>query len=380
MLLVVAGLFVRSLQHAETMYLGFDPDRLLNVTIDPNAASYDEPRTTEFYRQLKARVLALPGVQSASEAYAVPLGGTNAAYAAAVTIEGQQLARDQQPPFLFFNNVDASYFDTMRIPLLRGRVFTDSDKESAPPVAIVSQYMAGRFWRHQNPLGKRFSFKGPYGRAKTLEIVGVVADGKYIFIAEGPNPYFYVPLTQNFTAMRALQVRSSVPPETLLEPVQKEIHALTPDLPIMDAKTMRESLGGSNGLFIFRAGARVASGLGIVGLILSVVGLYGIVSFTVAQRRREIGIRMALGGNAHDVLVMILRHGARMVAAGLVIGTVAALGISRVMTRLLIGISPSDPLTYATVGTLLAAHALAACWIPARRATRVDPGIALRYE
>jgi predicted permease len=380
MMLVVAGLFVRSLQNAESMYLGFDPDGLLTVSVDPNAVGFDEARGTEFYRQLKARVLALPGVQSVGEAYAVPLAGTNSAYAARVTIEGRQLARDQQPPMLFFNNVDASYFATMRIPLLRGRAFTDLDNQSATPVAVVSRYMAEKFWPHQDAIGKRFTFHGPYGPAKTVEIIGVVGDGKYIFIAEGSNPYFYVPLAQNFTSMRALQVRSSVPPEKLLQPVQKEIHGLAPDLPIMDAKTMRESLGGATGLLFFRTGAQVASGLGCIGLILAVVGLYGIVAFTVAQRTREIGIRMALGGSAGDVLGLILRQGVGMVAIGLGIGLLAALGITRVMTRLLIGVGPSDPLTYMTVAVLLSVIALLACWIPARRATRVDPGVALRYE
>lgn len=380
MLLVVAGLFVRSLRNAETMYLGFDPDRLLNVSVDLSTLGYDEARSTEFYRQVKARILALPGVQSVSEAYAVPLGGTNSAYAARVTIEGQQLARDQQPPMLFFNNVDASYFDTMRIPLLRGRAFTDLDNATAIPVAIVSRYMAERFWPHQDAIGKRFTFHGPYGPAKTVEIVGVATDGKYIFIAEGSNPYFYVPLAQNFTSMRAMQVRSSVPPETLLQPVQKEIHALAPDLPIVNAQTMRETLGGGLGLLFFRTGAQVASGLGCIGLILAVVGLYGIVSFAVAQRTREIGIRIALGGSARDILRLILGLGVRMLAAGLAVGLLAAFALTRAMARLLVGVSPSDPFTYFAVAILLAAITLLACWIPARRATRVDPGITLRYE
>jgi predicted permease len=380
MMLVVAGLFVRSLQNAETMYLGFNPDGLLTVSVDPYAVGYDAARSTEFYRQLKARVLELPGVQSVGEAYAVPLAGTNSAYAARVTIEGRQLARDQEPPLLFFNNVDAGYFEAMQIPLLRGRAFTDLDNQSATTVAIVSHYMAEKFWPHQDAIGKRFTFHGPYGAAKTVEIIGVAADGKYIFIAEGSNPYFYVPLAQNFTAMRAMQIRSSAPPEKLLQPVQKEIHRLAPDLPIMDAKTMRESLGGATGLLFFRTGAQVASGLGCIGLILAVVGLYGIVAFTVAQRTREIGIRMALGGSAADVMRLMLQQGAGMVGIGLGIGLLAAFGTTRVMAGLLIGVGPSDPLTYATVALLLAAIALGACWIPARRATRVDPGVALRYE
>jgi predicted permease len=380
MLLVVAGLFVRSLRHAETMYLGFDPDHLLNVTIDPNAVAYDQPRTIEFYRQLKARVMALPGVESASEAYAVPMGGTNAAYAASISIEGQPLGRDQQPPFLFFNNVDASYFQTMRIPLLRGRVFTDLDDASSTPVAIVNQYMADRFWPNQDVQGKRFTFKSPYGPPKTVEIVGVAANGKYIFIGEGPDPYFYVPLAQNFTSMRALQIRSSGAPEMLVAPVQQVIRSLAPELPVVQADTMRQTLGGATGLWFYRIGAQLASVIGGIGLILAMVGLYGLVSFNAAQRTREIGIRMALGGSTRDVSGLILRQGARLVVIGLGVGVVAAFGVTRVMTRLLVGVSPSDPLTYAGVALLLSAVALLACWIPARRATHVDPCVALRYE
>jgi ABC-type antimicrobial peptide transport system permease subunit len=173
-------------------------------------------------------------------------------------------------------------------------------------------------------------------------------------------------------------VRSSVPPETLLAPVQAEVHKLAPDLPVTEAKTMQEIVGLA--LRLFRWGAEVAAAMGGIGLILAIVGIYGIVSFSAAQRTREIGIRMALGGSAGDVIRLILRQGIRMVVIGLGVGVIATLGITRVMTRLLVGISPSDPLTYVTVALLLSSVALLACWIPARRATRVDPGVALRYE
>jgi predicted permease len=380
MLLIVAGLFVRSLRHAETMYLGFEPDHLVNLTMDPNQIGYDETRTLEFYRQLEARARALPGVQSAGLSYGVPMGAINVANVGAVTIENQTLLPGHQPPTIFFNDIDPTYFETMRIPLLRGRALRDADNLTAPAVAIVNQTMADKYWPHQDPIGKRFTLKTTTGPAKMLQIVGVAGNGKYLFIAEDPTPFFYVPLAQNYISMRALQVRSSVPPETLLTPLQNEIHKIAPDLPVTEAQTMKRSLAGQNGLSVFRTGAQFASMMGAIGLILALVGIYGIVSFTAAQRTREIGIRMALGGSARDVMSLILQQGVRMVAAGLGIGLVAALGITRVMTRLLVGVSPSDPLTYITVALLLAAVALAACWIPARRATHVDPGIALRYE
>jgi ABC-type antimicrobial peptide transport system permease subunit len=179
---------------------------------------------------------------------------------------------------------------------------------------------------------------------------------------------------------RALQIRSSVAPETLIPQVRKTIRSLDPNLPIIEAKTMDQVVGGSNGLQIFQIGALVAAILGGLGLVLASVGVFGVVSFAAVQRTREIGIRMALGGSQRDVLRMILYQGSRLVMAGLGAGLLAAFGITRVMTRLLIGVSPNDPLTYFTVALLLTAVALLACWIPARRATRVDPGIALRYE
>ncbi|HTC88622.1 MAG TPA: ABC transporter permease, partial [Bryobacteraceae bacterium] len=380
LLLIVAGLFVRSLRHAETMYLGFDPEHVLNVSVNPQGIGYDQTRSNEFYRELEARARALPGVESVSLSYGVPMGNTNIVNAGAVTFEGQQLPAGQQPPSLFFNSIDPGYFATMRIPLVRGREFSDFDNENAPQVAIVNQTMADRFYPHQDPIGKRFSVKAPASPAKTLQIVGIAGNGKYVFIAEEPTPFFYVPLAQNYVSTRALQVRSSGRPETLLAPVQNVIHKLAPDLPIMDARTMKQTLEGQNGLSVFRAGATVAAEIGAIALILAVVGIYGIVSFSAAQRTREIGIRMALGGSARDVISLILQQGVRLVAVGLGIGLLAALGITRVMTRLLVGVSPSDPLTYASVALLLAAIALAACWIPARRATHVDPNIALRYE
>ncbi len=199
-------------------------------------------------------------------------------------------------------------------------------------------------------------------------------------IVEDPTPFFYVPVAQNFLSMETLQVRTAGAPETLIAPVRNVIHQLAPDLPVIDAQTMRNVVEGTNGTQIFRMGAYFAAGIGGLGLFLAVLGVYGVVSFAAAQRTREIGIRMALGGSARDVMRLVLRQGAGMVIAGLLAGLVAALALTRVMSRFLLGVSPSDPLTYATVALLLAGVALAACWIPARRATRVDPGIALRYE
>lgn len=379
-LLVIAGLFVRAVFHAGTVNLGFQPHHLLNITVDPQQIGYDQMRTDEFYQRLKTYVLALPGVQSASLAYGFPMGNINDANLCTIRIEGQEIPKGQPPPSIFFNNIDPDYFKTMRVPLLRGRSFTAFDNESAPPVAIVNQAMADRFWPRQDPIGKRFMVNNTGHPPQVVQIVGIAATGKYVFIAEDATPFFYVPLAQNYMSMRVLQIRSAIPPETLISRVRSQIHSLAPDLAIVDARSMDQVLHGMNGLQQFQMGAIVAAIMGGIGLILASVGVFGVVSYAAEQRTREIGIRMALGSTESDVMRMILRQGARLVMFGLAAGLLGALAITRVMTRFLMGVSPSDPLTYASVILLLSAIALAACWIPARRATRVDPGVALRYE
>jgi predicted permease len=379
-LLVIAGLLVRSLQRAGNMQLGFDPRHVLNITVDPHQIGYDEKQQREFYRRLEARVRELPGVQSVSLAFGVPMGTLVQGNAGAVSVDGHPLPAGQQAPTVFYNNVDSGYFETMRVPLLRGRFFTDLDNKSAPAVAIVNQFMAEKFWPHHDPVGRRFILKSVTAPAQTLQVVGVAENGKYAVIFEDPTPLFYLPMAQNFLSMETLQVRTSVAPESLIAPVRNEVHRLAPNLPIIDAQTMRTVVAGANGTQVFQIGAYFAAAIGGLGLFLAVLGVYGVVSFAAAQRTREIGIRMALGGTERDVLRLVLRQGVGMVVAGLLVGIVIALALTRLMTRFLLGVSPSDPLTYVTVALLLTAVALLACWIPARRATLADPGIALRYE
>ena len=376
MLLIVAGLFARSLTRIQHMNLGFDPDHLLNVLMDPHEIGYDTPRTKEFYRELEARVRTLPGVESASLAFSVPMGNYNDGRA--IHIEGHPLAPGQQPPLVLFNRIDTAYFKTLRVPFLRGRLFTDSDNETAPLVAIVNQAMASQFWPNEDPIGKRFSMtdrQGPF-----VQVVGVAADGKYAFIGWEHKPYFYVPLAQNYSSFEALQIRSSVPPESLITQVQSEVRALDPNMPISSIMTMAQSLEGANGFFIFRLGATLAGAMGIFGLTLAVVGVYGVVSFAASQRTHEIGIRVALGAERSDILRLVLRQGLGLVGAGVLAGLVAAWVLTRAMANLLVGVTPTDPLTFTSATLLLVAIALWACYMPARRAMRVDPMVALRYE
>ena len=375
-LLIVAGLFVRTLMHAQRAYLGFDAEHVLNITLDPNEAGYDQTRTKTFYHDLETNVRALPGVENASLAFSIPMG--TVATGSQVYIEGRILPPNQRPPMVFYNMVDASYFDTLRVPLLRGRAFHENDDEKAPLVAIVNQTMAQQFWPNEDPIGKRFSLKSATG--PFVQVVGVAVNGEYIFLGWSNQPYFYLPLAQNYISYRTLHLRTSVPPESLISQVQGEVSALAPTIPVSDARTMRESLSGANGYFIFRVGAILAAALGILGLTLAVVGVYGVVSYAASQRTHEIGIRMALGADRRNILVLVLRQGLTLVVAGVLSGLLLSWALTRSMATLLVGVSPTDALTFVSATLLLAGIGLWACYAPARRAMRFDPMVALRHE
>ena len=375
-LLIAAGLFVRSLQSVESFHLGFDPDHVLNVIMDPHEAGYDEARTIAFYREIESRVRTLPGVESASLASYVPMGGYP--NKASIFVQGRAIPPGRQAPVVLLNRVDPPYFDTMHVALFRGRAFLYSDNETAPLVAIINQTMASDFWPHEDPVGKYFRMNED--AAPPVEVVGVTGDGKYRTVNEDAQPFFYIPLAQSFASKRALQIRTLVPPESLAGPVREQISELAPNLSIMDIETMSQSLNGALGFLVFRLAAVFAAVIGMIGLILGVVGVYAVVSFTASQRTREIGIRLALGANSSDILRLVWKQGIRLVIVGIVVGMIAAWSLTRAMAHMLAGVSPGDPLTYITVTILMSAVGLLACWIPARRAMRVDPMEALRYE
>ena len=376
MLLVVAARFVRSLDNAQHMSLGFEPDNVLNVILDPRQVGYDQPRTTEFYRELESRVRSLPGVQSTTQAFSVPMGNFNDG--SQVYVENQPLAPGEQPPLVFLNRVGPAYFDTMRISLLRGRAFTDSDNSTAPLVAIVNQAMADRFWPNADAIGKRFSSKSANG--PFIQVVGVAHDSKLFGYFSGALPYYYVPFDQNFNSMRILQIRSSVPPEMLTTAVTRQIQGLDPEMPVSDLRTMREAMAGGNGFLVFRLGAALTGVMGLLGFVIAVVGVYGVVSFAAAQRTRELGVRIALGASKGNILKLILGQGVRLVSIGIVVGLAAAFAVTRAMATLLVGVQSGDPGTFVPVTALLAIVAVGACYVPARRAMRLDPVVALRYE
>jgi predicted permease len=375
-LLIAAGLLVRSLEGAQRMNLGFDPHHVLNVSMDVHQIGYDEGRGKKFYAELMARTRALPGVESAAFVFSVPLFHDR--FLGTVHIEGRPLPPGEASPEVFYNVVDPALFRTLRIPILRGRGFTEADNETAPRVAIISQAMAQRFWPGQDPVGKRFRIGKPAN--PLLEVAGVARNAKFVRPTPEAEPYFYVPLSQNYRVPMTLQVRSSRAAEALEREVSHEIHALAPDLPLYDVRTMEDSLGGITGFFLFRVGADLAAGLGLLALFLTTIGVYGVISYAASQRTHEIGLRMALGATGHDILRMVLGQGLRLIGTGVLIGLGIALAVSRALSSLLVGVGASDPMTYTSVAALLGGLALLAGYIPARRAMRVDAMVALRHE
>jgi putative ABC transport system permease protein len=375
-LLVAAGLFVRSLGNAQTLDLGFDPRGVMNLSMDVAQQGYDEAKGKVFYRELEQRVKALPGVDFVSLAYSVPMGHyNNGDY---VIPEGAQTELGKRGPTADYNTITPDYFKVMNIPLLRGRAFTEQDSENAPRVAIINEMMAEKFWPGQEAMGKRFRITN--GKTPPIEIVGIAKNGKYSFIFDDIQPYFFLPQAQSYTAMRALQVRTKLPPETLATSLRTEVRALDPNLPVFDMVSMLRALDGGNGFFILNMGAIFAGALGLLGLALAVIGVYGVVSYSAAQRTQEIGIRLALGAQRGDILKMVLHQGLGPVGIGVGVGLGLAYLLSRAIQNMLFGISAHDPLTFAGVSLLLGLVAMAACLIPARRATRIDPIIALRWE
>ena len=368
-LLIVAGLFLRSLRNATSMDTGFDSDNLALASADLSLHSYSEARGRAFYSDLEERVRALPGVRSTSLARSVPIG-------LSYDRRGIQIpGRDRKPGEdmeFGWNAVGPDYFLMMQIGIARGRSFNERDRPGSSAVAIVNETFANRFWPGEIALGKTFS-----NGEVSMEIVGVARDSKYASLAEESRAFFYVPYEQQYDPGMTLHVRTSNDPGQMLAAIRREASALDSALPLQII-TMDGHLAVS--LLPQRVGATLLGIFGLLGLGLAAVGLYGVMAYAVSRRTREIGIRMALGANAIDVRRMVVRQGMVLAATGIGIGIALALGVTRLTSAFLYGISASDPITYASIATLLIIVAFVASYIPASRATRVDPMSALRYE
>jgi len=372
-LLVGAGLFLRTLANARAADVTSDPGNVLMTSLNVAALKYDEARGQAFYRQLLERTEALPGVRSAALVMVVPMGGRRGG--TNVSISTANDPAEKRTLQVDFNVVSPKYFETVGLPLLRGRAFTSYDRAGAPAVAIVNEQWAQQFWPGQDPVGKRFEEERP---RRTVQVVGVVRDGKFRSYRAAIKPCFYAPLAQNYSGMTNLELRTAGDPLGLAAAVRRQVQVLDKDLPVSQMVTLKTYRDA--GLGQERMIAGLLSGLGALALILAAIGIYGVMSFSVAQRRREIGIRIALGARASEVLRMVLGQGLALMLIGSAIGLAAAAAAARFIASLLYGVSPADPWTFATITLVLTATALVACYIPARRATRVDPMDALRNE
>ncbi len=374
-LLAAAGLFVRSLREAERADLGFQPVNVLNVHMDVGQLGYSEAQGRAFFERVEHEVRAIPGVGHLSFAFTIPMGYIR--LSAAIEPEGGPVVTGE-PVSAGKNIVSSEYFEMMGIPVIRGRSLGEVDDERARRVAIVNERLAQMLWPGHDPIGRRFRADGPTGA--WLEVVGVTRTGKNRFLFEDPQPFFYVPIAQEYTGLRVLQVRSGVPAAALAPAIENVIRAIEPDLPLYDVQSMRQALGSGPGLFPVRVGAAAAATLGLLAFTLAIIGLYGVVSDVARQRTHEIGIRVAIGATQKEIVRLVVQNGLSLVVFGLSAGLLVVLAGSRLLEHALFRVSPHDPLVLVGIPLVLGCVALLACTIPAWRAARVDPMIALRSE
>jgi putative ABC transport system permease protein len=371
-LLVGAGLMINSFVRLNRIDMGFQPDSLLTMNLSLPTEKYDtDEKRAAFYDQLIPRLAALPGVESVAAINGLPVsfqgGGST------FGIEGRA-EPNNFTALSTYRIINADYFKTMRIPLIAGRVFTEQDTRDFEPVAIISASLARISWPGEDPLGKRIRW-GSEG--KWMKIVGIVGDIKLSQIAEA-TPHVYMPYTQAPRHPYEVALKTKVDPLTLATAMRKEVWAVDSNLPVADVQTMEQLLASS--ISRPRFNMLLLGLFAAIALLLAVVGIYGVMSYTVTQNTREIGIRMALGARKRDVLKLVISHGLLLAVAGVGLGLAGAFALTRLMVSLLYGVSATDPLTFITVSALLVAVALLACYLPAQRASKVDPMVALRYE
>jgi predicted permease len=375
-MLIGAGLLIRSFIRVQEVDPGFVPQNVLSMRVVLIGPAYrDESRRLSFYRQLWERIRRLPGVEAAGGVSVLPLGGVSWG---SITIEGYDAASGQSMIQADKRAASVGYFETMKIPLIRGRFFTEQDTKESAQVVIVDENMARAYWPNADPLGKRLKHGGADSTAPWMTIVGVVGNVKQYALETDSRVALYLPDQQLGFGSLSVAVRTAADPLGLAAAVTREARSLDPNLPLYDVKMMEQRL--SESLARRRFAMLMLSLFAVIALLLASVGIYGVMSYTVAQRTREIGIRAALGAQTRDVLRLIVRQGMSLAGIGVGLGLVTAIAATRLMASLLFAVSATDPLTFVVIALLLALVALAACWIPARRAAKVDPMIALRYE
>ncbi len=385
LLLAGAGLMVRSFLRLQSVDAGYDPKNMLTLQLSLPEARYPEAQQViSFYQRLTERLTGLPGVESVAATHALPLGGQGGVRS--FTVEGRPRQEQGKAPDVQYRMVSPGYFRTLKIPLIKGRDFTQQDEGQAPGVVIINREFQRRYFPDDDPVGKRITLGG-YDN-QWGEIVGVVGDVRHWWAGAEAEPEMYWAYSQSWLARSptlsrfrrslTLALRASGDPHSLVQDVKREVIVMDKGLPVSSVKTMEERMGSS------RAGARfntlLLSLFATLALILAVVGLYGVISYSVAERTREIGVRVALGAQAGDVLRLVIGQGLKLTLVGVGIGLLASFGLTRLMKDMLFEVEPTDPLTFVAIAVLLTAAALLACYIPARRAAKVDPMVALRVE
>jgi putative ABC transport system permease protein len=376
MLLVSAGLLTRSFLSLLRTNPGFNSDNILTMSLVLPVLKYKElPQRAAFYSDLVQRIKAYPGVESAAVVNYLPLGGANSSDS--YLVEGEPEPQPGQENDGRYRVASPDYFRTMEISVIRGRGFTEQDKADTQPVVIVNETLARRHWPEQNPIGKRIRFYGPLDRAPWMQVVGVIADVKHDLTIP-VEPEYYLPHAQDPWNAMVLIAKTSVDPASLAGALRQQVWSIDKDQPVFDVKTMQEVRAGSVALYSLSS---IMLGIfAAVALVLAAIGIYGVMAFAVTQRTQEIGIRMALGARTADVLKLVVKHGMKLALLGIVIGLAGSWALTRFIAKLLVGVQPTDLLTFSVVSLCLLVAAFIACYLPARRATKVDPLVALRYE
>ena len=376
MLLVSAGLLMRTVLVLLKTEPGFNPNNVMTMKLNLPGTKYkDEAQRSAFYQEVVRRVQSLPGVESAAAVNYLPLGGSNSSDS--FLVEGIPDPPPGQEFIGRYRNCTPDYFRTMEIPVLKGRAFTDQDKAGSPPVIIVNETMAQKYWPDADPIGKRVRFNAPLSEAPWMQVVGVVKDVKHDLQIPVTTDY-YLPHAQDVWSSMVLVARTKGDPLSVASDMRQQVWSLDKDQPVYDVRTMEEVRAFSVSLYSFSAGSLGV--FAVIALLLAAIGIYGVMSYAVMQRTQEIGIRMALGARAADVLKLVVRNGMYLALIGVVAGLAGAFALTRLLQSLLFGVTPTDAVTFAAVTFGLLLVALLACYIPARRATKVDPLVALRYE
>jgi predicted permease len=382
-----AGLMTRTMYKIAHVDPGFQSDHMLTMRLDVQDPKYNATKLESFQRDVLTNVKAIPGVESAAFTLSLPIEGSQ--WGSIFIVGDQPVPGRAQIPHADFNPISPEYIKTMRIPLLQGRVFTEADTGKSPPVVLINETMARRFWPNENPIGKRVKQGWAEQTTPWREVVGVVGDVKMEGVIEKTPLHIYLPISQNSITSMYLAVRTQVEPQSLTIPIQAAVHAVDSQFPLYEVRTMEDRMQRS--VVSQRAAMILLSAFAFVAMLLAVVGIYGVISWGVVQRTREMGVRMALGALRRDVMWLVLRRCSLLILAGVSLGLLGAFALTRLLgaslsevgpgkTPLLFGVKALDPITFIVASILLAVVAILACFLPARRATKIDPLVALRYE